>query len=73
MKTRKKPLSTSVDPETYERIKLLATLDRRSIAEIAAMCAAAGLEKIEREMQRRIPNDAAPPASAVHPLERRAA
>lgn len=51
MKTRKKPLSTSVDQEIYDRIATLAVVDNRSIAEIVAMCAKAGLPLVESEIR----------------------
>lgn len=51
MKTRKKPLSTSVDQEIFDRIATLAVVDNRSTAEIVAMCAKAGLPLVESEIR----------------------
>ncbi len=51
MKTRKKPVSTSIDPETFARLELLAKADNRSIAEVVAMCAKAGLPMVESSIR----------------------
>lgn len=42
-----------MESSIYERIRLLAEVDRRSIAEIAAMCAEAGLAEVEKDIKAR--------------------
>lgn len=44
--------SCSVEPELHERLKLVALVDRRSLAEIVADCIAIALPQIESELQR---------------------
>lgn len=51
MKTRKIPLSTSVDQDIFDRIEALALVDSRSKADIVDMCAKAGLPLVESEIR----------------------
>ncbi len=52
MKSRKKPVSTSVDQEIYDRIAVCATVDNRSFAEVLALAAVAGLPIVEERVAR---------------------
>lgn len=47
------PASTSVEEELLARIKLIAQVDRRSVAEVIAWCAELGLPLVEAELQSR--------------------
>jgi len=42
----------TVEPEIYERLKLVSIVDRRSLAEVVAECIALALPQIEAELQR---------------------
>lgn len=44
--------SCSIEPELHERLKLVAMVDRRSMAEIVADCIALALPQLEAELQR---------------------
>jgi len=49
----KTPASVRLEPEVFTRIQTLATVDRRSISEIVAMCAEAGLPQVEAAIKAR--------------------
>jgi hypothetical protein len=51
---QKKPLSTSIDQETHDRLTLLAKTDERSMAEIVSMCVRAGLPLVEASVLRHV-------------------
>ena len=43
------PVSARLDPDVFERVKTLATVDRRSIAEIIAWAVQTGLPTLEAQ------------------------
>jgi len=48
----KKQCGTSLEQALYERVSRVATVDRRSIAEVIAAAVAAGLPLLEEELSR---------------------
>ena len=44
--------SCTVEPEIHERIKLVALVDRRSVADIVAECVRRALPALEAELER---------------------
>lgn len=63
---KKKPISTSVEQEVYDRIAVCATVDNRSVAEVLAMAAIAGLPVVEARVRRvATPSAPTPAAGAV--------
>jgi predicted DNA-binding protein len=48
----KKPASTSLENDIYERVARLAKVDRRSIAQILEQCVERGLPDIEADVLR---------------------
>jgi len=44
--------SCTVEPEVHERIKLVALVDRRSVADVVAECVRRALPQLEAELER---------------------
>ena len=44
---------TSLDADTMQRIKLIAQIDRRSVADVVAWCVELGLPRLEEELHDR--------------------
>ena len=44
--------SCTVEPEVHERIKMVALVDRRSVADVVAECVRRALPQLEAELER---------------------
>ncbi len=45
-------ISCTVEPEVYERIKLVSVVDRRSLADVVGECVRRALPALEEELQK---------------------
>jgi len=50
----KKPASTNLTEEIWDRVTRVAKVDRRSISEVLEICVELGLPEMERDVQHKI-------------------